>query len=117
MPNIEPKFIAIAIGIIIIFGLIAKHYFNKYRELKHKYKSASVIHGKSVEEFIPFMKDYPYNTQNAKFIGMPIDLIQFESEKIVFIEVKTGKSVLSEKQENIKRLVENNQVYWETIRL
>ena len=44
-----------------------------------------------------------------------IDGINFEDDKVVFIEFKTGNSNLSNKQKRIKNLVENKKVEWKTI--
>ena len=70
----------------------------------------------SFEQLFPFMKNYPYNTRNFRFIGNPIDGISFENDKIVFIEFKTGKSMLSNLQKKIKNLIHNKKVEWKEIR-
>ena len=81
-------------------------------ELKHKKKSGEVLHGKSWEEFAPFMKHYPFDPRNFKFLGMPVDGVSFEEDAIYFIEVKTGKSRLSSKQKQIREQIEHGQVEW-----
>jgi predicted Holliday junction resolvase-like endonuclease len=50
-------------------------------------------------------------------LGSPIDFVVFEDDIICFVEVKTGRSQLTKKQRNIKKLVENKQIEWKTIRL
>ena len=69
------------------------------------------------EQFLPFLKDYPYNEQNFRFIGSPIDGVQFEDDKIVLVEFKVGGSNLTGKQKRIKELVEKKKVKFEEIRL
>jgi len=64
------------------------------------------------EQWIPFSKDFPYNSKNFKFLGQPIDGIAFEEDKIVLCEFKTNTSTLSEKQKQIKQLVESKKVEW-----
>ena len=73
-------------------------------------KSLQIIHGKSLEQFIPFLKSYPYDKKNFRFIGSPIDGIQFNEDEIVFVEFKTGKSKLSEKQRKIKEIINKKRV-------
>ena len=73
-------------------------------------KGLSVRYGKMSEQFFPFLKDYPYEPGNFRFIGSPIDGVQFEKDKVVFIEFKTGNSSLSQKQKEIKDLVEKKRV-------
>jgi len=40
----------------------------------------------------------------------PIDFLHFGEDKITFIEVKMGTSQLSQKQKNIRRLIQENKV-------
>lgn len=111
---LHPATLIIVILILIYF--IAK-FLREISKLKSEKKSISVIHGQSMEELIPFSKNFPYNYQNFKFIGDPVDGIVFNNDKIVFVEIKTGNSRLNKKQERIKNLVENKEVYWEEIRV
>jgi predicted Holliday junction resolvase-like endonuclease len=85
--------------------------------------SRAVIAGQVAERFVPFMPSlFKYNPKNARFIGSPIDLIVFDGADeddvrgIIFIEVKTGKAVLSARQKQIKKLILNlnsPMVRWE----
>ena len=106
----------ILIILTIILLVIIKNLSRKYLELKHKYKSTFVKHGKSFEQLFPFMRNYPYTYRNFRFIGDPIDGLSFEDNKIVFMEFKTGTSKLSEKQKKIKELIENKKVEWKEIK-
>lgn len=49
-------------------------------------------------------------------MGMPIDGICFDEDSIKFIEIKTGNSKLSQKQEKIKKMVENKKVEFKEVR-
>ena len=71
-----------------------------------------------------FTETFKFNPRDTRFIGSPIDLIVFDGleEKkelitIHFIEVKTGKSVLSPVQKKIKDAIENYRVKWELMSL
>ena len=88
----------------------------KHKQLEYNYKSMGVKHGNQFESFVPFMENYPGEKENTVFIGRPVDFISFDSDNIKFIEVKTGKSVLNEKQRKIKELVENKKVEWYELR-
>ena len=66
---------------------------------------------------MPFLKNYPYESSNFRFIGTPIDGIQFEDDKIVFVEFKVGDSRLTAKQEKIKDLINKKKVNWEEFRI
>ncbi len=69
------------------------------------------------EQFLPFLEDYPYDPQHFRFIGSPIDGIQFENDKIVLIEFKAADSHLTEKQDKIKGLIDKKRVEFEEYRI
>lgn len=79
--------------------------------------SLSSKYGKMSEQFMPFLKDYPYDPQNFRFLGSPIDGVQFCDDKIVFIEFKTNSSQLTPRQRQIAELVFQKKVEWEEHRL
>ena len=84
---------------------------------KFRGKSLSVKYGKMSEQFFPFLDSYPYDRQNFRFLGAPIDGVQFEKDGIVFVEFKTAGSQLSERQKEIKWLVKNGKVDFREIRI
>jgi predicted Holliday junction resolvase-like endonuclease len=88
-------------------GMLQKTLFDK--------KSMSVRYGRMSEQFFPFMKSYPYDARNFRFIGSPVDGIQFEKERIVFVEFKTGDSRLSSRQKEIRELVRKKKVGFEEV--
>ena len=90
---------------------------DKLEETLFKKQSLSSKYGKMTEQFLPFLKEYPYDPQNFRFIGTPIDGIQFGNEKIVFIEFKAANSKMTEKQEKIKSLVKDRKVDFEEYRI
>lgn len=86
---------------------------NKKQEFQ--LRSAYVKFGKSFEHFIPFCKDFPGDKENTVFLGMPLDFISFNQDKIIFIEAKTGDSKLSQKQKRIKKLIEEGKVEFKEV--
>jgi hypothetical protein len=106
--------------IVILLYLSNKRKLNvlkqAYDELSFSHKSIQVKHGKSFEQLFPYMKNYPYNSRNFRFIGSPIDGLSFEDDEIVFVEFKTGKSKLTKKQADIKKMVNSKKVKWKEIR-
>ena len=95
----------------------AKEKIIEHSRLLSQKKSSEVRLGQISEQLVPFLKYFKYDPKNAHFIGMPIDYIIFENDKIVFVEVKTGTSVLSKKQNTIKNIIKNKNVEFETIRI
>lgn len=86
-----------------------------------KFRSSAVNWGKSIEHFVPFMSKFPLPPEDVVFIGMPIDYVGFtdtESAKkctVHFLEVKSGVSILSGKQRNIKKAIEEGRVVFHEI--
>ena len=84
-------------------------------------KSKSVLIGKATEHVVPYFKEFPYNPNDARFLGSPIDLIVFNGisennlQEIVFVEIKTGKSTLSDREKQVKNCVENKNVVYKKI--
>ena len=82
-------------------------------EAKFRGKSLSTVYGQINEQWFPLMEAYPYDSQFFRFLGSPVDGVQFEEDRIIFCEFKTNTSSLSPVQKRIKQLVESNRVYWE----
>lgn len=110
------------IALILFFAVYflnnkIKYLKGRLKEMEFQKKSQSVKYGKMSEQFMPFLKEYPYNENNFRFLGTPIDGVQFEDDKIVFVEFKTGDSRLSTLQRKIKDMVEKGKVKFEEIRI
>lgn len=85
--------------------------------LAHKKRSQSVKYGKLSEQFMPFLEQYPYDPHYFRFLGTPIDGVQFTDDAVVLVEFKTAESQLSQKQRKIKQLVETGAVRFELHRM
>lgn len=107
----------ILVLILIVSVVICWWLIKENRRLSFGKKSLSSKYGKMTEQFFPFMKDYPYSEQNFRFIGSPIDGVQFEDDKIVFVEFKSADSRMSQKQRRIKELVDKKKVGFEEVRI
>lgn len=82
-------------------------------------RSSEVRLGQIGEHFAPFLTEFPYNPKDVRFLGSPIDLIafDFDSNRLVFIEFKTGNSKQSVRQRAIRQMVESGSVFYEVIRV
>ncbi|PLV56767.1 Holliday junction resolvase-like protein [Thermotoga sp. SG1] len=85
-------------------------------------KSKSVIMGQVTEHLIPFFPEFRYNPKDARFIGTPVDFVVFDGlsegnlRRIVFVEVKTGKTGnLNTRERQVRDVVEKREVYWEKL--
>ena len=109
--------------LIVLFLLL--HYSKKklsektevITELDKKKRSQSIRYGKLTEQFMPFLETYPYDPQDFRFLGTPIDGVQFTDEAIVLVEFKAAGSQLSQRQRTIKRMVEEGAVRFEVHRM
>ena len=115
--------LSIIILLILIILLLSQSYYkNKISTLQKNLTkttsdkiSLSTKYGQISEEFFPLEQSYPYNSKDFKFLGNPIDGIQFNDDKIILVEFKTNTSKLSTKQRHIRDLINNNQVEFELI--
>lgn len=102
---------------------------DEFRDSKKDIQQKSVsssrrsLVGKFIEKFIPFLDKIKHQPSDMHFLGSPIDYISFdgagdgEVDKITFIEVKTGNSKLTKREESIKRAVKNKRVFWEEVNI
>jgi len=82
-------------------------------EEKTRQRSLSASYGRITEQWFPLMDGYPYDAAGFRFLGTPVDGVQFEEDRIVFIEFKSNTSELSTQQKRLKRLVQAGKVSWE----
>lgn len=86
-------------------------------------RSQSVIVGKVTEHVVPFLPDFPWNPKDARFIGAPIDFLVFDGldggqlRQIVFVEVKTASSLLTNREKQIREAIAAGRFGWREIRI
>ena len=80
-------------------------------------RSRAVIGGQVTEQIAPFLPDFPCTPGDVRFVGKPIDFVAFpgtaeghEIKEVLFIEVKTGESKLSQREKEIRTAVEKGRV-------
>lgn len=123
----NPRFLLILI-VFLLTLLIIQFFRNQYDKKKLRKdavkRSKAVINGQVAEQMAPFLPDFPANPSDARFIGKPVDFIVFsglsENEKIdeiLFVEVKTGKSLLSEREKEVKKAIEQRKVRYVEYRI
>lgn len=123
----NPRFLLILI--VFLLTLLIIQFFRNQCDKKNVRKDAvkrskAVINGQIAEQIAPFLPDFPANPSDARFIGKPVDFIVFsglsENEKIdeiLFVEVKTGKSLLSEREKEVKKAIEQRKVRYVEYRI
>ena len=96
---------------------ISNDYKKKYERELHYRKSSEVRLGKIGENLAPFVESWPWNPKDFRFLGNPVDGIQFNDDEIIFIEIKTGSARLSRSQKNFRDLVRKGKVSFVTFKI
>lgn len=80
-------------------------------------RAKSVNLGQAIEQFVPFMSDYPFDVKDSKFLGNPIDYLVFNGlrendhvDEVVFVEVKSGKSGLTKRERSLRDAIDEGRV-------
>ncbi|MEM4662768.1 MAG: Holliday junction resolvase-like protein [Candidatus Diapherotrites archaeon] len=106
-------FLLIAVLIFAFFLYKRASYLEgRLAELYSEKQSQSTRYGHIVEQWLPLSKDFPFNPENFRFIGSPIDGIAFEDDNVFFCEFKFAGSKLTEKEKKIKKLIQEKKVEW-----
>tara|TARA_R110000803_G_scaffold54040_1_gene110607 strand:- start:632 stop:1024 length:393 start_codon:yes stop_codon:yes gene_type:complete len=88
-----------------------------------KKRSGAVQWGLAIENFVPFMDEFPLRPEDVNFLGKPIDYIGYKNTgsktkcEVHFIEVKSGNAFLLPKQKNIKKAIQEGRVFWHEVRV
>lgn len=87
-------------------------------------RSRANLGGKFTESLSPYFPDFPFSPTEMRWMGgAPVDYIAFEGmdkdiiTNIVFVEIKSGKSQLSNREKQIKELIEQKKVSWHMYRV
>ena len=102
----------VIIGLTIVYKSAVYPLKKNIEKLTFEKQSVSNEYEKIIEQFEPFMKNYPYDNINFRYVGSPIDGIQFNQDKILFVKFKTSKSKLTDVQNKIKKLIEARKIEW-----
>jgi predicted Holliday junction resolvase-like endonuclease len=85
--------------------------------------SRNKILGDVFENLSPFLPGFKYEPADVRHIGAPIDYVCFKGlaqnrqvEKITFLDIKTGKSTLTEAEESIQEAVQDGRVDFDIVR-
>lgn len=89
--------------------------------LKSQKGSKAVGIGFIYERLAPTLDGFTFNKNDCRSMFDPIDYVIFEGlsekkrvEKIIFMDIKSGKARLSQKQKKIKEAIENKKVIFKT---
>ena len=110
----------VVVGLSVALALSLAAAIQLYKRLKQerfRKRSLSSKYGKLTEQFLPLVDRFPWDPSNFRFLGTPIDGVQFEDDRVILVEFKTGNSQLSKRQRHIRDLVDDGKVDFEVIRV
>lgn len=123
--NLSGLVMGIAIGLLVawVYFLIWKVRYTAIIREDAVQRSQAVTAGKVHEQLIPYLPAFPYNPKDVRFLGSPIDLVVFDGlaegrmRRIVFLEVKTGGSGLTNRERCIRDVIQAREVEWAELRV
>ena len=86
-------------------------------------RSKHVVMWQVNEKIAPILPGFPYNYKDLVFIGKWIDYIVFDwlstgyLKQVVFLEIKSGNSLLNKNEIMIQECVNRKKVYYEVLRM
>lgn len=89
-------------------------------------RSTSVMRGKVSEHLVPYLPEFgeTFDPRDARFLGAPVDFVVFdglsewdECDRVVFVEVKTGRGSLSTRERRVRDAIVDGRVEWAEIRV
>lgn len=98
---------------------------DKFPEMKKEavQKSRSTLGGLFSEQLAPYLPDFPFNPNEARFIGKPIDFLVFKGmdekniTEVIFVEVKSGKSHLNTNERSLRDVITEKKVSWQEYKI
>ena len=106
--------LALALLLAVLYSVrITRSYFG----LRRLRRGDAVRRGFTTEQWLPLTESYPWDPRNFRFLGAPIDGVQFEDDMVVLVEFKSGRSRLSDRQLRIRDLVQNGRVEFREVRV
>lgn len=99
------------LGIILVYRTAVSPLHKKTEESSDE--PSATNYDKTIEQFDPAMlNNYPFAYENFRFIGDPIDGIQFGEDRILFVEFKRNQSTQNPIKNKMKELVKTGKIEW-----
>lgn len=108
---------ALLVGTWWLWLRSVRRWARRLRELDSAKRSQSTRYGQTMEQLAPFLAEWPGDAGRFRFLGAPIDGVQFDDDAVVFVEIKSAGSRLSPEQQRIRDLVQAGQVRWQEVRV
>ena len=106
--------LALALVLAVLYSVRITRSYIALRRLR---RGDAVRRGFTTEQWLPLAESYPWDPRNFRFLGAPIDGVQFEDDRVVLVEFKSGRSRLSDRQLRIRDLVQSGKVEFREVRV
>ena len=86
-------------------------------------RSQAVFSGRVHEQLVPHLPGFEFNPKDVRFLGSPVDFVVFDGlatgsvSRVVFLEIKTGGSTLSQREREVREAVQQRRVEWRELRV
>lgn len=85
----------------------------RHDALDAKKRAQSTRYGQITEQFAPWMSRWPFASREGfRFLGKPIDGVQFDGDAVYFIEIKSADANLAASQRQVRDAVLGGRVGW-----
>lgn len=109
--------VAAFVLVLVLWVASVRRLRRKLKDLAWGKRSQSTRYGQITEQFAPFLESWPWDPKQFRFIGSPIDGVQFNDDGVVFVEIKSASSRLSPLQQQVRAHVEAGRVAWREVRI
>ena len=105
------------IFLTLLLSINTLRLLGKIEQERSRRMSQSTRYGQISEQFLPLVEQYPYDPKQFRFLGSPIDGVQFEEDKVVLVEFKSAGGKLSARQRKVRDLVREGKIEFREIRI
>lgn len=114
--------VALIVGWMLgfIIGRYLRFAYLKKEKKEAIKKSSAILSWFLYEKIVPFLPNFPFHPKDMVFIGKGVDYLVFDGlsegnmKRIVFLEIKTGKSFLNSNEKSIRDVLHQKKVeYYE----
>src|SRR4029079_7396355 len=108
------------VALLIVAMLVPR--FARRMRTEGAVQRRAIVRSKIYEQLVPYLPGFRFNPKDAQFLGRPVDFVVFDGldegdlRRIVFVEVKTGTSKLTNRERLVRDAVRDGRVEWAQIR-
>lgn len=111
-----PGPILLLLVLLLLLGwALAYVVVRKWRAERSRVRKNATRYGTLTEQYAPWLAGWPFDDpRRFRFLGDPIDGVQFEDDAVYLVEVKTAGGRLTPDQKRVRDAVLAGRVGWVT---